>query len=152
MGCHALLQGIFSTQGGNPCLLGLLHWKAGSLSLAPPGKPINSVRNSLIVEKHRLDRNKFAGICGKSKSGRNSECTESSPLNHQGIPILFLLFGTSCSFSRTETTRGCSGVRKFYFCWKFSSDFPFLSNILATPLKCLWPSHLSFWFHFLLYL
>ena len=38
--CHALLQGIFPTQGLNPCLLSLLHWQAGSLSLVPPGKPI----------------------------------------------------------------------------------------------------------------
>ena len=38
--CHALLQGIFSTQGLNLCLLCLLHWQAGSLQLAPPGKPM----------------------------------------------------------------------------------------------------------------
>ena len=30
VGCHALLQGIFPTQGSNPHLLGLLHWQAGS--------------------------------------------------------------------------------------------------------------------------
>ena len=35
VGCHALLQGIFPTQGSNPCLLGLLHWQAGSLPLVP---------------------------------------------------------------------------------------------------------------------
>ena len=40
MGCHALLQGIFPTQGSNQCLLHLLHWQAGSLSLAPSGKPL----------------------------------------------------------------------------------------------------------------
>ena len=39
MSCHALLQGIFLTQGSNPCLLCLLHWQAGPLPLAPPGKP-----------------------------------------------------------------------------------------------------------------
>ena len=38
--CHALLQGIFLTQGSNPYLLCPLHWPAGSLPLAPPGKPI----------------------------------------------------------------------------------------------------------------
>ena len=38
VGCHALLQGIFLNQGSNLCLLGLLHWQAGSLPLAPPGK------------------------------------------------------------------------------------------------------------------
>ena len=36
VGCHSLLQGVFQTQRSN---LGLLHWRAGSLPLAPPGKP-----------------------------------------------------------------------------------------------------------------
>ena len=40
VGCHALLQGVFLTQGSNTCLLHLLHWQAGSLPLEPPGKPI----------------------------------------------------------------------------------------------------------------
>ena len=39
VGCHALLQGIFPTQGSNPCLLYLLYWQAGSLPLVLPGKP-----------------------------------------------------------------------------------------------------------------
>ena len=30
VGCHALLQGIFLTQGENPHLLCLLHWQVGS--------------------------------------------------------------------------------------------------------------------------
>ena len=38
MGCHALLQGIFPTQGSNPPILRLLRWQAGSLPLMPPGK------------------------------------------------------------------------------------------------------------------
>ena len=37
-----LLQGTFPTQGSNPHLLCLLHWQAGSLPLAPPGKPSNT--------------------------------------------------------------------------------------------------------------
>ena len=36
-GCHFLLQGIFPTQGLNPCLL---YWQVGSLPLAPPEKPL----------------------------------------------------------------------------------------------------------------
>ena len=43
VGCHALLQGTFLTQGSNPCLLSLLHWQVGSLPLAPPGKPNGSL-------------------------------------------------------------------------------------------------------------
>ena len=40
VGCRALLQGIFPTQGWNLNLLCPLHWQADSLPLAPPGKPI----------------------------------------------------------------------------------------------------------------
>ena len=38
VGCHALLQVIFPTQGSNPHLLRLLRWQVGSLPLAPPGR------------------------------------------------------------------------------------------------------------------
>ena len=41
VGFHVLLQGISPTQGLKPSFLSLLHWQAGSLPLAPPGKPIN---------------------------------------------------------------------------------------------------------------
>ena len=37
VGCHALLQGIFLTQGSNAHFL---HWQASSLPLVPPGKPV----------------------------------------------------------------------------------------------------------------
>ena len=43
VGCHFVLQGIFPTQGLNQ---GLLHWQAGSLPLAPPGKPILNHKKS----------------------------------------------------------------------------------------------------------
>ena len=39
-GLHALLQGIFLTQGSNQRLLHLLHWQVGYLLLPPPGKPL----------------------------------------------------------------------------------------------------------------
>ena len=38
VGCGALLQGIFPTQGSKLHLLYLLHRQEGSLPLAPPGK------------------------------------------------------------------------------------------------------------------
>ena len=43
VGCCALLQGIFPTQGSNSYLLRLLHWQVGSLPLVPPGKPHTSL-------------------------------------------------------------------------------------------------------------
>ena len=45
VGCHALLQGIFLTQGSNLHFFRLLHWQAGSLPLELPGKPSRYVRN-----------------------------------------------------------------------------------------------------------
>ena len=39
VGCLALLQRIFPTQGSNKSLSFLMHWKVGSLPVAPPGKP-----------------------------------------------------------------------------------------------------------------
>ena len=36
IGCHAFLQGIFLTQGSNPCLT---HWQADSLPLSHQGMP-----------------------------------------------------------------------------------------------------------------
>ena len=38
-GCHALLQGIFPTQGLNRSLLGVLHWQLSSFPPALSGKP-----------------------------------------------------------------------------------------------------------------
>ena len=40
VGCEALLQEIFPTEGSNLHLLCLLHWQASSLPLGPPEKPI----------------------------------------------------------------------------------------------------------------
>ena len=42
VGFHALLQGIVPVQGSNPSLSCLLHAQVGSLSLVPPGKPLNT--------------------------------------------------------------------------------------------------------------
>ena len=35
--CHFLFQGIFPTQGSNPCLMEHLHWQADSLTLSHLG-------------------------------------------------------------------------------------------------------------------
>ena len=42
VGCHALLQEIFLTQGSSLRLLSLLHWQASSLQPVPPGKTFAS--------------------------------------------------------------------------------------------------------------
>ena len=47
VGCHFLLQGVFSTQGLNRHPLCPLHWQANSVPLAPPGNPLMGVTDAL---------------------------------------------------------------------------------------------------------
>ena len=49
VGCHALLQGIFLTQGSNPRLLFFLHWQAASLSLVPPRSSFEGYAQSWLT-------------------------------------------------------------------------------------------------------
>ena len=50
VGCYALLQGIFLTQGLNPRLLHLLHWQADSLPLGHLGSPdLRSMKSHLQI-------------------------------------------------------------------------------------------------------
>ena len=43
VGCHFLLQGIFTTQGSNPHFFHLLHWQVDSLPLHRLGGPSSSL-------------------------------------------------------------------------------------------------------------
>ena len=52
VGCFALLQGIFLTQVSNSCLLCILHLQAGSLPLAPPGKPFCKWYQVKFMQSH----------------------------------------------------------------------------------------------------
>ena len=54
VGCHALLHGIFPTQGSSPHLLSLPHWQAGSLPLAPPGKLLFTLRSQETIRKEAI--------------------------------------------------------------------------------------------------
>ena len=47
MGCHALLQGIFPTQGLDPSLL---HWQADSFPLAPSQKLLGAILKHVRVQ------------------------------------------------------------------------------------------------------
>ena len=49
VGSHAPQQGVFPTQGLNPPLLCLLHWQAGSLPRAPPGKCYSVPTDGIIT-------------------------------------------------------------------------------------------------------
>ena len=57
---HFLLQGIFPTQGWNPCLLNLLHWQVNSLPLSQQGSP--EQRNSSVTYWAEKTRHSVACI------------------------------------------------------------------------------------------
>ena len=70
-------QGIFPTQGSNPWLLCLLHWQAGSLPLAPPGRSRFSVSSASICygfkPKSKANANFLKGSSGKrNRSGMST--------------------------------------------------------------------------------
>ena len=69
MGCRALLQGIFPTQGLNPRFLGLLHQQAGSLSLEPPGEPTSPCAGPKKVEVQQNPRLRV------TPAGRKRRCS-----------------------------------------------------------------------------
>ena len=59
VGCHVLLQGLFPTQGLNPCLLCFLHWQAGSLPLEPLGNPTMHIYlSSIYIEFQQINKEK----------------------------------------------------------------------------------------------
>ena len=58
VGYHFLFQGIVPIQGSNLSLLSLVNWRAGSLPLAPPGKPADYLIQSsyLATEDSKVYR------------------------------------------------------------------------------------------------
>ena len=88
-GSHALLQGIFQTQGSNPRLLCLLHWQLGTLPLAPTGKPeadtallqitLHSPSSSQLPSDSALQFSSVAQLCP----------ILCDPMNHSmpGLPV-----------------------------------------------------------------
>ena len=88
VGCHALLQGIFPTQGSNPGLLCLLHCQTGSLPLVPLGKPPKTIHIHMyssryvnvicicgythLFELSLLENNNYKKLCKELKGQRSS--------------------------------------------------------------------------------
>ena len=72
MGCHALFQGIFPIQGLKPCLFHL-HWQAGSLPLAPSGKPERLFLSKPYLSKGEAMDFSILGLPGSS-AGKESAC------------------------------------------------------------------------------
>ena len=72
-GCHALLQGIFLTQGSNLCLLCLLNWP-----LVPPGKAVRPL-SVWSISWFSVQFSSVTQLCS----------TLCNPMNHSrpGLPV-----------------------------------------------------------------
>ena len=71
VGCHVPLQGIFPTQGSNPCILSLLHWLVGSLPLASPGKPQENPVLLVLCKWEKIGEKGNLTLCPKGCEEKN---------------------------------------------------------------------------------
>ena len=86
VGCDALLQGIFPTQGSNPRLWHLLHWQAGPLPPAPPGKALQMLALRALVPTSSQEGCLFCwGWWERKHRGAGARCQ----------PVVFLNFPLS---------------------------------------------------------
>ena len=69
VGCHSLLQGIFLTQGSDPCLL---HWQADSLPLSHLGSPQPQLSKIIICSLLCSVLDSFPSVLGTS--GKETAC------------------------------------------------------------------------------
>ena len=125
VGCNALLQGIFLTQGLNPGLLCLLHWQLSSLALVLPGKPekknkwkrnkqftrwrIQGSRNANWIRKrideHSENFNKELENIKKNQSELNNKITERKKKNSlEEVNIRLEKFSSIISFYEATIT------------------------------------------------
>ena len=99
VGYHALLQGIFQNQESNPCLLCLLHWQAGSLLLAPPGKPKYPTTHSNISLTKNYQAKNVSGAAAAQKPKFNSRSQKFSfILISKGFIVLCFSFRSMTHF------------------------------------------------------
>ena len=65
MGCHALLQGIFLTEGSNLCHPWLLAWQTDSFPLSPRESPLPAITSQVST---------CSRVCGRLSWGRGQSC------------------------------------------------------------------------------
>ena len=75
VGCYFLLQGIFLTQGSNPCLLSLLHWQVDSLPLRYLRSPcsLQTTLISTVLDWNLLNEEPDIGLITRSLFGKWSQ-------------------------------------------------------------------------------
>ena len=106
VGCHALLQGIFPTQGSNPHLL---HWQADSLPLSHPGSPRR------WGERFKKADRLFQGHTTRNQ--QNQTCPTSVPSTDLEWPRLWVWLlleslGQSSHVTQLPTTPASPGLQQ----------------------------------------
>ena len=117
-GCHFLLQGLFLTQGSNPCLLRLLYWQADSLLLHHLGSPhVTRILSILFL---------FTGCFYFSSCHLlvyfKEDLFTHGHLSINLIPLLFCI-ALSISFLKSATF----WFVYFFYCMRFFPGFEFLT-------------------------
>ena len=106
MGRHFLLQGIFPTQGLNPQPRRLQHWQAGSLPLAPPGKP----RKTCWTRRCSAEGGRIAHAALR---GQRALCYAQHictfPLKANPVSLIISLFDSVTAISLTESNLAYRG-------------------------------------------
>ena len=87
--CYFLLQGIFPTQGLNPCLL---HWQVDSLPLSHQGSPCPSLSYNMVPRPGAWT---WSALGRKLESGAPcSRCCNMTAFSHDTPPCQALLCGS----------------------------------------------------------
>ena len=140
VGCHAL-QGIVLTQGSNLHLLSFLHWQAGSLSLAPPGKCLYAelLLFSRPVMSDSLWPHGLQHIRPPCPSPSPKVCPSSCPLHRWCHPAIS---SSDALFSFCPQSFPASGTCPMS--QLFSSDD---QNTGASASSSVLPRNIQGWFH-----
>ncbi|XP_070336638.1 coiled-coil domain-containing protein 171 isoform X1 [Odocoileus virginianus] len=108
VGCHFLLQGIFPTQGLNPCLLHLLHWQSLSEAKMELRRKDQSLRQlnrhltQLEQDKRRLEENIHDAESALRMAAKDKECVA----NHmRTVENMLHKVRDQISLSRTAASR-----------------------------------------------
>ena len=163
VGCHALLQGTFPTQGSSPRLLCLLHLQTGSLPLVPLGKPQSMVHFPLNRSSRGWTGRCPKGACQRAVpavacswmciSGQEGRCTwhpreqvEKWVLHRAGCSGLAVLCSLTFCGCWAKGTAGLGPYRGrsvkhqpgfiIGFFWSWDSKFPVAKKNMDGENKC----------------
>ena len=134
VGCRALLQGIFPTQGSSLHLLRLLHWHTGSFPLAWPGKPkfLRIIPNSPL--SHHYQKKRERERCLKKKWRNPKKVCLWVNITPMSISWHILRFCKILSSREAGWRVNRNSVYYLYYFCNFLQVLNYLRNIYTTQL------------------